>query len=148
MRVLLGVGCFGLLLAGCVIGGGEFQWRYHEQYTRSQKNRQAMMDLRVGMSPQEVRAIMGEPQMVEGYSHGTVWYYRTAATSLESSTVFDTTATQRNMRQQEIQGGPDRETDPGFTPLVFDERERLVRWGQDARLRDLRLPESPVLALP
>ena len=79
---------------------------------------------------------------------GTAWYYRTAATSLESSTVFDTTATQRNMRQQEIQRGPDRETDPGFTPLVFDERERLVRRGQDARLRDLRLPESPVLALP
>jgi hypothetical protein len=128
VRVLLGVGCFGLLLAGCVSGGGEFQWRYHEQYTHSQKNRQAMVDLRAGMSPQEVRAIMGEPQMVEGYPRGAVWYYRTAATGLESSTVLDTTATQRTMRQQESPGGPDRETDPGFNLLVFDERERLDRW--------------------
>jgi hypothetical protein len=113
VRVLLGVGCFGLLLAGCVSGGGEFQWRYHEQYTRSQKNRQAVMNLRAGMSPQEVRAIIGEPQMVEGYPRGTVWYYRTAATGLESSTVLDTTATQRKLTFS--QSGPTVVTTPGVS---------------------------------
>jgi hypothetical protein len=92
--------------------------------------------------------VRGGPAQHGHDRRGTAWSYRTAATALESSTVFDTTATQRTIRQQESPGGPDRETEPGFTPLVFDERERLVRWGQDARLRDLRLPESPVLSLP
>jgi SmpA / OmlA family len=148
VRVLLGIGCLGLVLAGCVSGGGEFQWRYHEQYTRSEKNRQAMRDLRAGMSTQEVRAIMGEPQMVEVYPRGTVWYYRTATTGLESSTALDTTATQRTARNPESPGGPGGGADPGFSPVVFDERERLVGWGQDAQLQDLRVPQSPEPARP
>ena len=148
MKVLLGVGCFALLLAGCVSGLGAFQWRYHEQYTLSQKNRQALMNLRPGMSPNEVRVVMGEPQMVEGYPRETVWYYRTAATGLESSTILDTTGTQRNVREQELSGRPNRGTDTHFTPLVFDYRERLAAWGRDAVLPDRLSSETPVRSLP
>ena len=72
MKVRLGVGCFALLLAGCVSGAGEFQWGYHEEYTLSEKNRQALMNLRQGMSLDEVRAMMGEPQMVDQYPSETI----------------------------------------------------------------------------
>ena len=148
VNVLLGVGCFALLLAGCVSGSGEFQWRYHAQHTLSQKNRQALMNLRSGMSPSEVRAVMGEPQMVEGYPRETVWYYRTAATGLESSTVLDTTATQRSVREQDLSGRSGRGTDANFTPLVFDDRQRLVAWGREILLPDRLSSETPVQSLP
>ena len=63
MKVLLGMGCLASLLAGCVSGAvngaGEFQWGDHEEYTLSEKNRQALMNLRQGMSLDEVRAVMG-----------------------------------------------------------------------------------------
>jgi hypothetical protein len=126
VKVLLGVGCLGLILAGCASGAGEFQWRYHEEYTLSEKNRQGLMNLSVGMSSDEVRAVMGEPQMVEEYSNETVWYYRTGTTGLVSSTGG-------------LQGLPDRPgrgTDINFTPLVFDDRQRLMAWGKDVVLPD------------
>ena len=86
MKVLLGIGCVALLLAGCTSGAGEFQWRYHEDYTLSEKNRQALMNLSVGMSPDEVRAVMGEPQMVDQYPSDTIWYYRTGTAGVVSAT--------------------------------------------------------------
>jgi SmpA / OmlA family len=148
VKVLLGGGCFALILAGCVSGSGEFQWHYHEQYTLSQKNRQALMNLRPGMSQNEVREVMGEPQMVEGYPRETVWYYRTAATSFESNTALDTTATQRSLRVQDLSTRSGRDTDTNFTPLVFDDRQRLVAWGRDAALQGRVFREGPVLSLP
>jgi hypothetical protein len=121
-----------------VSGAGEFQWRYHERYSQAQKNRQALMNLRVGMSPDEVRAVMGEPQMVEQYLREPVWYYRTGTTGLGNSTVG-------------LQDLPDRSgrgTDTNFTPLVFDDRERLMAWGKDVTLPDRRPREDPVLPVP
>jgi hypothetical protein len=145
VKALFSVGCLGLLLVGCVSGAGQFQWRYHEQYTLSQKNRQGLMNLRQGMSLDEVRAVMGEPQMIEGYPRETVWYYRTATPGLESSTLLDTTAMQRSVRQQDL---PGRGADTNFTPLVFNDRQRLVAWGRNATLpRDFPL-ESPVRSQP
>jgi hypothetical protein len=145
VKALFSMGCLGLLLVGCVSGAGEFQWRYHEQYALSQKNRQGLMNLYTGMSPDEVRAVLGEPQMVEGYPRETVWYYRTATSGLESSTVFDTTAMQRTVRQQDL---PGRGLDTNFTPLIFNDRQRLVAWGRNAPLpRDFPL-DSPVRSQP
>ena len=51
----------------------------------SEKNRKALMNLSVGMSPDEVRVVMGEPQMVEQYPNGTVWYYRTGTAGVVST---------------------------------------------------------------
>jgi hypothetical protein len=79
VKVPLGMGCLVVILVGCAGGAGEFQgefpWRYHEDYTLSEKHRQALMHLSGGMSPDEVRAVMGEPQMVEHCPNETVWYY-------------------------------------------------------------------------
>jgi outer membrane protein assembly factor BamE (lipoprotein component of BamABCDE complex) len=128
MKVLLGVGCFALLLAGCASGAGEFQggfqWRYHEEYTLSEKNRQALMNLHQGMSLDEVRAMMGEPQMVDQYPSETIWYYRTRPTGLTSGVAG----------QQDFPDRPGRGADTNFTPLVFDDRQRLVAWGKDVVL--------------
>jgi hypothetical protein len=124
MKGLLEVGCLALILAGCVSGAGEFQWGYHEEYTLSEKNRQALMNLTVGMSPDEVQAVMGEPQMVEGYPNETVWYYRTGTTGLVSGTGG----------MQGLPDRPGRGTDINFTPLVFDDRQRLMAWGKDVVL--------------
>jgi hypothetical protein len=148
VKVLLGVGCFALLLTGCAGGSGEFQWRYHEQFALSQKNRQALMQLRPGMSQAEVRAVMGEPQMVEGYPRETVWYYRTATSGLESSTAFDTTAAQREVRRQDQTGRSGSGAETNFTPLVFNERRHLIAWGKDATLPGGPPQETPVNSLP
>jgi outer membrane protein assembly factor BamE (lipoprotein component of BamABCDE complex) len=126
MKVLLGVGCFALLLAGCASGAGEFQWGYHEEYILSEKNRHALINLRQGMSLDEVRALMGEPQMVDQYPSETIWYYRTRPTGMISST-----AGQQDFPDRSVRG-----TDTNFTPLVFDSRQRLVAWGKDVVLPD------------
>ena len=128
MKVLAGVVCLAVILAGCAGGAGEFQgefpWRYHEDYSLSEKNRQALMNLSMGMSPDEVRAVMGEPQMVEQYPNETVWYYRTGTAGVVSNTVG----------MQGLQDGAGRGTDSNFTPLVFDDRQRLMAWGRDVVL--------------
>ena len=128
VKLLVGVGCLAVILAGCAGGAGEFQgefpWRYHEDYTLSEKNRQALMNLSAGMSPDEVRAVMGEPQMVEQYPNETVWYYRTGTAGVVGSTVG----------MPGLPNGPGRGTDIDFTPLVFDDRQRLTAWGRDVVL--------------
>jgi hypothetical protein len=124
VKVLLGVGCVALVLAGCAGGGGQFQWEYHQAYGLSEKNRQALMNLQVGMSPDDVRAVMGEPQMVENYPDETVWYYRTGTAGLVGGSGM-------------MSGLPDRPgkgQDLDFTPLVFDTQQRLTVWGKDAVL--------------
>jgi len=107
VKRLLGVGVLCMLLAGCVSGEGQFQWRYYQHYSAAQKNRQALANLRPGMSQEEVRTVMGEPEMVEAYPRETVWFYRTATMGVMEGS-------------QEID----------FTPLFFDERQRLKRWGR------------------
>jgi hypothetical protein len=42
--------CVGGLPVGCVGGSGELQWRFYDQYTSAPKHRQALADLRPGMS--------------------------------------------------------------------------------------------------
>jgi hypothetical protein len=128
VKVLLGVGCLAVILAGCAGGAGEFQggfpWQFHKDYTLSEKNRQALMNLSVGMSPDEVRAVMGEPQMVEEYPDETVWYYRTGTTGLVSGSGGASGLPPR----------PGRGEDIDFTPLVFDDRHQLTVWGKDVVL--------------
>ncbi len=87
---------------------GEVRWRFHEQYTQAQKNREALAGLHPGMSQSEVKVVMGEPEMVEEQPTRAIWLYRTAVSS---------------------QAPASPEAD--FTPLVFDEQKRLVGWGRE-----------------
>lgn len=124
MRRWLSLGCLGVVLAGCVSGEGQFQWRYYEHYGAAQKNRLALTNLRPGLSQAEVRTIMGEPEMVEAYPRQAIWFYRTGT-----------------------MGGIEASAEADFTALFFDERQRLVRWGRaDASPRTLR--PQPTNTLP
>jgi hypothetical protein len=66
------------------------------------------LHLQPGLFEEYASDIMGPPQRVEGYSWGTVWFYRTAVTKGTRTTP---------------------ETDS--TPLVFDRRRVLFGWGSD-----------------
>jgi hypothetical protein len=100
------------------------------------------------MSQSEIRASMGEPQMVEGYLRETVWYYRTAATSFESNTALDTIATQRSLKVQDLSESSARGMDSNFTPLIFNDQQRLVAWGREAALPGRSPREGTVTSLP
>jgi outer membrane protein assembly factor BamE (lipoprotein component of BamABCDE complex) len=65
VKIFMSIGCIAVLLVGCIGSAGEVRWRFHEQYTRAQKNREALAGLHPGMSQSEVKVGMGEPEMVE-----------------------------------------------------------------------------------
>jgi outer membrane protein assembly factor BamE (lipoprotein component of BamABCDE complex) len=108
VRTLMSIWCLAVFLAGCSSGAGDIRWRFHEQYTRAQQNRQALANLHPGMSQAEVQVVMGEPEMVEGQPRRAIWFYRTAVSNQAPT-------------------GPEAD----FTPLVFDEQKRLVGWGRE-----------------
>jgi hypothetical protein len=107
MRVLFSVGCLALFLTGCVGGSGEFQWGFRDQYNLAQKNRRAVANLRTGMSQDEVRTLMGEPEMAETYPREAIWFYRT-----------------------DLTGGVQASVDADFTALIFNDQRRLTGWGK------------------
>ena len=65
VRMLMSIGCVTVLLVGCVGRAGEVHWRYRDEDERAQKNRDALARLHPGMTESEVRAIMGEPEMID-----------------------------------------------------------------------------------
>ncbi len=125
MRTLMSIGCLAVFLAGCLSGAGEFRWHFREQYMPAQQNREALANLHPGMSQAEVQVVMGEPEMVEGQPRGAIWFYRTAVGSQ----------------------GP-TSPDADFTPLVFDEQKRLLRWGREILPARGAPGPSPVLSTP
>ena len=72
------------------------------------RNTRNLLRLQIDLFEEYASDIMGPPQRVDGYSWGTVWFYRTALTKGARATP---------------------ETD--FTPLVFDRRGVLLGWGSD-----------------
>jgi outer membrane protein assembly factor BamE (lipoprotein component of BamABCDE complex) len=108
VKTLMSIGCLAVFLVGCVGGAGEVRWRFHDQYMRAQKNREALASLHAGISQSEVQVIMGEPDMVEEQPTKAIWFYRTTVSS---------------------QAPTNPEAD--FTPLIFDEQKRLVSWGRE-----------------
>jgi hypothetical protein len=108
VRALLSVGCLALFLAGCAGGSGEVQWRFRDQYSLAQKNRRAVANLRTGMTQDEARVVMGEPEMVETYPREAIWFYRT-----------------------DLTGGLQASADADFTALIFNDQQRLRLWGKN-----------------
>jgi outer membrane protein assembly factor BamE (lipoprotein component of BamABCDE complex) len=119
VRTLMRISCLAVVLAGCLSGAGEVRWPFPDQYRRAQQHREALAHLHPGMSQAEVRVVMGDPEMAEGQPRRAIWLYRTAVSNQAPT-------------------GPEAD----FTPLVFDEQERLVGWGREV------LPARAVLGAP
>lgn len=64
--------------------------------------------MKIGMTQGATRALMGSPELSEGYEWGTAWLYRTAMTS----GIYGT-------------------ADSDFTPIVFDKNGKVIGWGRN-----------------
>lgn len=71
-------------------------------------NRHKLENLRIGMTKEQVKNIMGEPLVNEVYNTSRVWYYYT--------------------RNKWFDGNVTRDE---CTPLVFDDYGHLEGWGQE-----------------
>jgi len=96
------------LICGCVGSPVHMTMKYSQVQSIIEKNNEALLNLRLGMVPDQIREIMGKPERSEGYTGGAVWLYRTAMTS-------------------GIYGSADSD----FTPVVFDLNQKLVGWGRN-----------------
>ncbi len=81
-----------------------------------ERNNAHLFNLKVGMTRSEVFTIMGEPQRSEGYKWGTVWLYKTKHTPAAFGHGFL------------VRGA---ETDDQFTPVAFDDSDKLIGWGRN-----------------
>jgi len=97
-----------VVLGGCVGSPIHSTLKYNSVQGSAKRNNDALISLRVGMPKDEVQKVMGKPERSEGYQWGSVWLYRTAMTS----GIYGT-------------------ADSDFTPVVFDESEKLAGWGRN-----------------
>ena len=93
-------------LSGCVGNPIHKSVTYSSMQSIIKKNNEAIFNLKIGMSPEEVKEVVGNPERSEGYPGGSVWLYRTAMRG-----IYET-------------------ADSDFTPLVFDLNQKLVGWGR------------------
>lgn len=101
-----------LVFAGCVGSPIHSTLTYGSVKKTINRNNAALMKLIAGMSQNEVRSIMGEPERCEGYPWGSVWLYRTAIT-------------------EGIKGGIYGSTDSDYTPVMLDKNGILEGWGRN-----------------
>lgn len=111
----------GSMFSGCVGSPAHSTIRYNSVQREIARNNENLLELKVGLGVEEVRAIMGSPERSEGYEWGSVWLYRTAMTS----GIYGT-------------------TDSDFTPLVFDSNRNLVGWGRNFFTEHVRRYEVEV----
>jgi len=102
--LLWGVGCVGSPVHSTIA--------YGSVKKTIRKNNTAILTLKAGMSQDEVKVTLGNPERSEGYPWGSAWLYRTAIS-------------------QGIDGGIYGTIDADFTPLMFDEKGTLHGWGRN-----------------
>ena len=101
-----------LLFVGCVGSPVHSTFVYGGVKKTVNRNNAALMKLKIGMSQNEVRSIMGEPERGEGYPWGSAWLYRTAMT-------------------QGVRGSIYGSVDADYTPVMFDKNSMLQGWGRN-----------------
>ena len=94
-----------LIFSGCT--GSMVMHKMTEQNEIS-RNNENLMNLKIGMTQEQVQQYMGLPQRSEASAGGSAWVYRTAMTSGAYGTA-----------------------DSDFTPVVFDEKGILIGWGRN-----------------
>ncbi len=97
-----------MILAGCVGSPVHSTLKYESVQSTIKHNNADLLSLKIGMTKDDVRKLMGNPEQSEGYEWGSVWLYRTAMTS----GIYGT-------------------ADSDFTPVVFDQNDKLEGWGRD-----------------
>jgi outer membrane protein assembly factor BamE (lipoprotein component of BamABCDE complex) len=97
-----------LILAGCVGSPVASTLKYDSVQSTIKHNNRDLLSLKIGMTKDEVHKLMGDPERSEGYDWGSAWLYRTAMTS----GIYGT-------------------ADSDFTPVVFDQNDKLAGWGRD-----------------
>lgn len=107
MKILLAL-AFAVCLSGCVGSPVASTLKYDSVQGIIKRNNDALLSLKVGMTKDGVLKVMGKPEQSEGYQWGSAWLYRTAMTS----GIYGT-------------------TDSDFTPVVFDESDKLAGWGRN-----------------
>lgn len=97
-----------IVLFGCVGSPVHSTITYNSIQSTIRKNNDKLLSMKIGMTQDETRALMGPPELSEGYEWGTAWLYRTAMTS----GIYGT-------------------ADSDFTPIVFDRSGKVVGWGRN-----------------
>ena len=95
-------------MIGCYGSPVHSTFAYNEVQKTVKKNNKALLSINIGLSKEQVLDLMGEPERSEGYAWGSSWLYRTAMTS----GVYGT-------------------ADSDFTPVMFDNSNRLLGWGRN-----------------
>ncbi len=111
MKIAAGAMLAGVLvtvLSGCVGSPVHSTMKYHSVQSTISENNQKLLSMKIGMTQEETRALMGWPERSEGYEWGMAWLYRTAMTS----GIYGT-------------------ADSDFTPIVFDRNGKVVGWGRN-----------------
>ncbi len=97
---------------GCVGSPVHSTLKYGSVQRAIKRNNNNLMELKAGMSKEQVRSIMREPERSEGYPWGSAWLYRTAITKGISGGIYGT-------------------VDSDYTPVVFTDEGNLVGWGRN-----------------
>jgi outer membrane protein assembly factor BamE (lipoprotein component of BamABCDE complex) len=98
----------GLIVSGCYGYPIHSTIKYNKVHSVISRNNKNLINLKIGMTQEQVQQHMGQPERSEGYEWGSAWLYRTAMTS----GVYGT-------------------ADGDFTPVVFDENGKLIGWGRN-----------------
>ena len=101
-----------LIVPGCVGSPVHSTLKYGSVQRAIKRNNNNLMELKAGMSKEQVRSIMRDPERSEGYPWGSAWLYRTAITKGISGGIYGT-------------------VDSDYTPVVFNDEGNLVGWGRN-----------------
>lgn len=101
-----------ILLKGCVGSPIHSTLTYAGIQSDIKRNNSSLVKLQTGMSQEQVKETLGEPERSEGYQWGSVWLYRTAMTN-------------------GIYGGIYGAIDEDFTPVMFNQDGSLIGWGRN-----------------
>ncbi len=98
----------GSFLFGCVGSPVHSTIAYNSVQSSIKSNNEQLLYMKIGMTPEETKKLMGPPERSEGYAWGSAWLYRTAMTS----GIYGT-------------------SDSDFTPIIFDSYGKVAGWGRN-----------------
>lgn len=97
-----------LVLTGCVGSPIHSTLKYDAVQNQMKRNNRNLLNLKAGLTSEQVIEVMGKPERSEGYPWGSAWLYRTAMTS----GIYGT-------------------ADSDFTPVMFNSEGQLIGWGRN-----------------